>query len=107
MYSAGLTLFSLEEFERIMLISQLLPSQRLILEDISLNVHRVKAKGLCSLHQVATFSVDELNLPEKESIKNTKQCYEALLSAEIRKSLSVRTAYRFPDRHMACTSQTF
>lgn len=52
MYSVDLTKFSLEEFEKILLTSRLLPSQRLILEDLSLNMQKLKNKGLKNLQNV-------------------------------------------------------
>lgn len=140
MHSTDLTIFSLEEFEKTMLAAQLLPSQEPILEGISHNMQRLKAKGLDNLQQVhdllrkkenypavskdtgipedylvilnrmvnsyivkvlpvsklAVFSKDELKLLEKEGIKNTKQYYEAFLSPEMRKSLSVRISIPLP-----------
>jgi len=47
-----LTKFSLEEFEEILLTSRLLPSQRIILVDLSLNMQKLKNKGLKNLQNV-------------------------------------------------------
>ncbi len=52
MYSVDLTTFSLEEFEEMLLAAQLLPSQRIILEDLSLNMQKLKNKGLKNLQNV-------------------------------------------------------
>lgn len=135
MYSPDLAGISLEEFENIILKAQLLPSQRPILEDISINIRKLKFKGMTNLQQVhellkkkdkypaiskdtgiaedylmilnrminshivkilplsklAIFPDDELNLLKEEGIRNTKQYYEALLSAGQRKELSACT----------------
>jgi len=52
MYSVDLTTFSLEEFEDILLTAYLLPSQRIILKDLSLNMHKLKNEGLKNLQNV-------------------------------------------------------
>ncbi|MCC7575880.1 MAG: DUF4332 domain-containing protein [Methanomethylovorans sp.] len=52
MYSVDLTTFSLEEFEDLLLTVYLLPSQRIILKDLSLNMQKLKNEGLKNLQNV-------------------------------------------------------
>ncbi|MDW7733193.1 MAG: DUF4332 domain-containing protein [Methanolobus sp.] len=132
MYSADLSKITLEDFENMMLSAQLLPSQRIILDDLSLNMQKLRNHGLKNLLEVqkllkkkdrypaisaeigidedylvilnrmvnsyvvkplpldklGIFSKNELDRLAGESIKNTKQYYEALMTSGQREKLS-------------------
>lgn len=52
MYSIDLSKITLDEFKRIMLSSQLLPSQRLILSDIEENIEKLKDKDIFNIQEL-------------------------------------------------------
>ncbi len=63
MYSVNLAGITVEEFEKIMLTTQLLPSQKLILEGISHNTRKLKDKGLTNLQEVHDLLGKKQNYP--------------------------------------------
>jgi hypothetical protein len=61
MYSINLTKITLDEFERTMTTSYLLPSERMILNDISLNIRKFKDRGYKNIKELQNLLKNKKN----------------------------------------------
>ncbi len=52
MYSINLAKITIDEFEKTLLTMHILPSQRIILKELSINMQKLKNKGFSNLHEL-------------------------------------------------------
>lgn len=63
MYSTNLAKISLDEFEKILFNAQLLPTQKVILNNLSQNVEKLKYVGITDLQQLQSYLKNKKNYP--------------------------------------------
>lgn len=80
MYSADLSKITLEEFENILLSAQILPSQKIILYDLSLNMQKLRDRGLANLLDVQTILKKKADYPSVSAETRIDEDYLVILN---------------------------
>ncbi|MDP2217742.1 MAG: DUF4332 domain-containing protein [Methanolobus sp.] len=75
-----MTIFLLEEFDKTMRTAQLLPSQMPILDDLSLNMQRLRDKGVINLQQVHDLLKKKENYPAVSKDTGIPEDYLVILN---------------------------
>jgi hypothetical protein len=75
-----MTIFLLEEFDKIMRTAQLLPSQVPILDELSLNMQRLRDKGVINLQQVHDLLKKKENYPAVSKDTGIPEDYLVILN---------------------------